>query len=70
MLDPFSLVNANINWTSMFGTNLDLNLFATNLLDEKYVTYSSGAYYTPGFDSHQVGLPRMIGARLRCSFGH
>ncbi|MDB5968653.1 MAG: TonB-dependent receptor [Hydrocarboniphaga sp.] len=69
VLDPFSLLNANINWTSMFNSSFDLSFFATNVLDEKYMTYGSGTYYTLGFDSRAVGLPRMLGARLRYSFG-
>jgi iron complex outermembrane receptor protein len=33
------------------------------------VTYASGTYYTLGFDSRMVGMPRMMGARLRYNFG-
>jgi iron complex outermembrane receptor protein len=69
VLDPFELLNANINWTSIFMSRFDVSLFATNVLDEKYTTYGSGTYYTLGFDSRAVGLPRMLGARLRYSFG-
>ena len=69
VLDPFDLLNVNINWYAMFGSPFDLSIFGTNLLDEKYITYGSGTYYTLGFDSRQVGLPRMYGARLRYSFG-
>ncbi|NGY03950.1 TonB-dependent receptor [Solimonas terrae] len=69
VLDPFDLLNVNVNWYSMFNSSFDLSLFGTNVLDEKYITYGSGTYYTLGFDSRQVGLPRMYGARLRYSFG-
>jgi len=69
VLDPFELLNANINWTSVFQSSFDVALFATNVLDEKYTTYGSGTYYTLGFDSRAVGMPRMLGARLRYSFG-
>jgi iron complex outermembrane receptor protein len=70
VLDPFSLVNLNLNWTSVLQSSFDLSGFVTNLLDEKYMTYGSGTYYTLGFDSRAVGMPRMIGMRLRYNFGN
>src|SRR3546814_1079272 len=58
VLDPFDLLNLNINWYSMFNSRFDLSLFGTNVLDEKYMTYGSGTYYTLGFDSRQVEIGR------------
>lgn len=68
-LPSFSLLNANIKWTRVFGSPVDLSLFGTNVLDKQYVTYVSGTYTGIGFDSRQVGQPRMFGARIRWSFG-
>ena len=67
-LDAYSLLNLNFGWTRMFGSSFDLAFFATNVLEEKYVTYTSGTYGAVGFDSRNVGLPRMWGARLRYTF--
>jgi iron complex outermembrane receptor protein len=69
VLDPFQLLNLNLNWTGLFGTTLDLSAFATNVLDEKYETYVGGTYNALGFESRQTGQPRMIGARLKYNFG-
>jgi outer membrane receptor protein involved in Fe transport len=70
ILDPFELLNLNLNWTNIFGAPVDLAAFATNVLQEKYATYASGTYNTTGVDSRMVGLPRMIGARLKYRFGN
>ena len=51
------------------GSNFDLSVFATNVRDEEYLTYISGTFNTLSFESVQVGLPKMVGARLRYSFG-
>lgn len=69
MLAPFELLNLNLTWTGVFGSPVDLAVFGTNVLDEKYVTYSSGTYTAVGFDARMVGTPRMVGARLRYNFG-
>ncbi|HEY9547222.1 MAG TPA: TonB-dependent receptor, partial [Solimonas sp.] len=70
ILDPFELLNLNLSWTNIFGAPVDLTAFATNVLQEKYATYASGTYNTTGVDSRMVGLPRMIGARLKYRFGN
>lgn len=66
-LDSYELLNLNLNWAGMLGSGFDLALFATNLLDERYDVFSSGNY-SSGFETHQLGQPRMYGARLRYSF--
>lgn len=68
VLDAYSLVNAHITWNDMFGIPLDLNIFATNIQDKEYETYLSGTDGSLGFTSRQMGLPRMVGARLRYNF--
>jgi len=69
VLEPFSLLNLNANWMNLFGSSLNLSMFATNLLDEEYATYTAGTYNVLGFEVRQVGLPRMIGVRLKYNFG-
>lgn len=68
-LEPFRLLNLNINWSSVFGSPLDLALFATNVLDEEYATYHGGVYKALGFEVRTMGQPRMLGARLKYRFG-
>jgi iron complex outermembrane recepter protein len=68
VLDDFSLINLNASWIGILGSNFDLSLYATNTTDEEYTTYTSGTYFTLGFESRQVGMPRMVGGRLRYSF--
>ncbi len=68
-LDSYSLLNLNVNWNGIFGSRFDAGLFMTNALDEKYTTYVSGAYHNLGFETRQVGLPKMWGAKVRYNFG-
>ncbi|HEY9546394.1 MAG TPA: TonB-dependent receptor, partial [Solimonas sp.] len=69
ILDNYSLLNLNLNWTGIFNLPLDFSVFGTNILDKHYVTYISGTYNALGFDSRQLGQPRMFGGRLRYTFG-
>ena len=68
MLPSFQLLNVNLNWTEVFGSTFDISLFGTNVLDEEYATYVSGTWGALGFESRQVGQPRMFGGRLRYNF--
>ncbi|HSW12101.1 MAG TPA: TonB-dependent receptor [Solimonas sp.] len=69
MLPAFDLLNVNLAWGRIFDTPLDLIVFGTNVLDEEYVTYTSGGYNLLSFESRSLGTPRMIGARLKYNFG-
>jgi iron complex outermembrane receptor protein len=44
-------------------------MFVTNMLDKHYYTYINGAYLAYGFESGDVGEPRMFGGRIRYNFG-
>ena len=68
LLGDYSLLNASINWISIAQSSFDLSLFGTNLLNEKYTTFVSGIYNVLGFESRQVGAPRMFGVRMRYNF--
>lgn len=68
MLPAYELFNANFAWLGIFGSGVDLSLYATNLKDEEYATYVSGTYTVLGFESRMSGLPKMYGARLRYTF--
>lgn len=68
VVPSYELVNASINWNNVMGGPVDVSLFATNLLDEKYRTYIVGQYTSTGIELDRVGVPRMYGARLRYNF--
>lgn len=68
MLDAYSLQNYNLGWAAILRLPLDLSVFVTNVHEERYTTYISGAYNALGFENRQVGQPRMYGARLRYRF--
>lgn len=68
VLDGFGLLNFNVGWSGVLGTDYDLNFFATNVLDEEYVVFTTGTFRPLGIESRNVGAPRMIGARFRYNF--
>lgn len=73
--DPFArekaygLLDANIDWRNVAGSDFDLRLFATNLTDETYKTGVIGLLTAAGLDSAVYGEPRMIGVQLAWRFG-
>jgi iron complex outermembrane receptor protein len=69
MLDAFQTLNLNFAWGGIFGSSFDFVVFGTNILDEEYVTYTSGTYNLLGYESRALGTPTMIGARLKYRFG-
>lgn len=68
-IEQYSLLNLNLSWNHVFSSAFDLAAFVTNATDRQYMTNISGTYRAIGFDSRSVGLPRMIGVRLRYNFG-
>ena len=63
-----NLLNLNLNWRSIGGSPIDAGLFATNVTNEKYLTFVP-ALGTLGFMTGTLGQPRMYGLRLRYNFG-
>ena len=67
--DGYWLVDANLGWKQIGGTNFDLNFYVKNLTDTEYkvggVQLYSGA---SGFISAAFGEPRTYGAQLRYRF--
>ncbi|WP_379510295.1 TonB-dependent receptor [Novosphingobium bradum] len=68
-LPSTELVNANLTWNSVAGAPVDLSVFATNLLNEKYVITANDNRTAAGHVSNSLGEPRMYGMRLRYRFG-
>jgi len=69
VLPSFELMNLNASWLGIYDSNFDMSLYATNVLDKEYVTYTAGTYETIGIEVRQNGLPKMYGMRVRYNFG-
>jgi iron complex outermembrane recepter protein len=69
MLESYELLNLNATWMSIYGSDFDTSLYATNVLDEEYETYRAGTNSAIGIEVRQFGLPRMYGMRVRYNFG-
>jgi iron complex outermembrane receptor protein len=69
ILPSFSVTNLNISWEKIAGTPVDAALFVTNLFDKQYASFIGGTYGYLGGETRIPGEPRMLGVRLRYSFG-
>ncbi|GAD51149.1 putative TonB-dependent receptor [Caenibius tardaugens NBRC 16725] len=69
-LAAYGLLSASLDWKKALGTDLDVSLFGTNLLNKKYAISNSGVYNAIGNQTQIFGEPRMYGIRLRYSFGN
>jgi iron complex outermembrane receptor protein len=67
-LEAHGLLNLSLGWNEMFGSAVDLTLYATNALDEDYQTYVI-AESSLGYYGHSYGPPRLWGARVSYKFG-
>ena len=63
-----NLLNANLNWINIGGSHVDLALFGTNLTRQQYYTWVAGTIQSVGFETAQLGQPRMFGVRVRYSW--
>jgi len=68
-LPSYQLLNLNMNWREVAGRPVDLSVFATNVLGEKYTVTVNDMFNSRGFVSRLLGEPRMYGMRLRYRFG-
>jgi iron complex outermembrane recepter protein len=67
---PYGLLDMNLNWSSLWGSPVDLELFASNVTNRLYYTGGDTPYATQyGFAVRLLGEPRMYGARVRVKFG-
>jgi iron complex outermembrane receptor protein len=69
VMPSYSLVNFNVNWNRIGGSRVDGAFFVTNAFGEKYTTDAIGLWQGLGFETRNVGEPRMVGMRLRYNFG-
>lgn len=67
----FGLLNGTLDWNGIYGTPLDLTLFASNILDKTYVTQAVPSFEPLffGYGNEIFGEPRMYGLRVRFHFG-
>ncbi len=65
---PQNLVNANLNWSGVAGSPVDLAFFVTNLTNEKFYTYYIGSSF--GWEAGIPNEPRMYGVRIKYRFGN
>jgi iron complex outermembrane receptor protein len=63
-----TLLNLNVDWKNVGGLPVDAAIFATNVTNKQYYTYTAGLGGA-GFESANIGEPRLYGIRLRYHFG-
>jgi iron complex outermembrane receptor protein len=70
-LESYKLVNATFDWKGINDSNIDLSIFATNLLDEEYRISNTDVYQAGSLGAWATlyGEPRIFGARLRYNWG-
>lgn len=68
-LPAYGLLNASLSWRNIFGAPLDMQLYGTNLTDEKYRLSNSSLWQLTFFRSSIYSEPRMIGLQLAYRWG-
>ena len=66
-LPGHGLLNLNANWKGVVGKPIDLSVFVTNVTNKYYYNLLSGILGY-GFETANVGLPRMFGASAKVRF--
>ncbi|RZK00545.1 MAG: TonB-dependent receptor [Novosphingobium sp.] len=64
-----NIVNANLGWKNIAGSNIDLTGFVTNLTNKTYFSTAGGGFDSLGVYDWLLAPPRMYGVRLRVNFG-
>lgn len=64
-----SQLDLNLDWRNVGSHPVDLALFVTNVTNQFTQTLITPLYNNFGFDTRNIGLPRMWGMRLRVRFG-
>jgi iron complex outermembrane receptor protein len=68
-LPSFGLINASLSWNRIFTSNLDLQLYGTNLADKEYPINNSNQWHLTYFQSYIYSEPRIIGLNLSYHWG-
>ncbi len=64
-----NLLDLSANWNSVLNTPIDLGFFMTNATNQKIRLFPTTAGRSIGPDGGTLNLPRMLGLRMRYSFG-
>jgi iron complex outermembrane receptor protein len=68
-LQATNLLNLNLSWKSIASSHVDVSLFATNVTNQQYYSWIAGLYSASlGFETAELGQPRMYGVRVRYSW--
>jgi len=68
-IGDYSLVNFGATWKNFARTPVDVELFMTNALNKKAIAAGQVFYYSAGTSDASYLEPRMVGMRLRYTFG-
>lgn len=64
----YELLNLNMDWRNVYGTDASLGFYINNALDEEYDFGLLNIYTSLGFNSRTPGDPRTYGVRLKYEF--
>jgi len=69
--NPHTIGNVNLSWTGVYGSNVDLTAFVSNVTNEVYLVgaNSSAQRASSGVTGVTYGPPRMYGISARVRFG-
>ncbi|MBP6878126.1 MAG: TonB-dependent receptor plug domain-containing protein [Phenylobacterium sp.] len=65
----YGLLNFTLDWNDIGGSALGASIYVTNAANKVYTNGGQVLYSTQGFTTVNYGEPRMVGVRLRYSFG-
>ena len=66
---PYHQLDMRINWSRIFGSDLDLAIIASNLTNAKYRIGGIPIYNESGVSTYVWDRPRMVGVQLNYGFG-
>jgi iron complex outermembrane recepter protein len=69
-IDAYGLLNARVDWNSIFRSSLDAAFFVNNATDRVYRVGQYNGLVANGYITSFYGEPRMYGVQLRYRFGH
>ncbi|NGY06259.1 TonB-dependent receptor [Solimonas terrae] len=68
-LPAYGLLNGSIHWDKIFGSAFDVQLYGTNLTNEKYRLSNSSIWHLTFFRSSVYSEPRIIGVQMGYRWG-
>jgi iron complex outermembrane receptor protein len=68
-LPSYGLFNAGLRWSQVMGSNFELHLFGTNLMDKLYRVSNSNQWHLTYFQSSMYSEPRIVGLSLGYRWG-